>query len=113
MRSSDWSSDVCSSDLRRQPVLQHGVQLAEPLQRLVGQQQREYEGEQRAGIAVAADHLVAAVEDDGGEGETAQRLHHGMDDVADPRRFLVKAEDRKSTCLNSSHYCATRMPSSA
>src|SRR3546814_17811807 len=48
MRSSDWSSDVCSSDL--------------------------------------------AVEDDGGDGETAQRLHHGMDDVADPRRFLVKAE---------------------
>src|SRR3546814_8063952 len=28
-------------------------------------------------------------------------------------RFRVEQEDRKSTRLNSSHYCASRMPSSA
>src|SRR3546814_4781003 len=29
------------------------------------------------------------------------------------RLFLLSTGDRKSTRLNSSHYCATRMPSSA
>src|SRR3546814_2883425 len=37
----------------------------------------------------------------------AQRLEHRSGDTG------VAAQDRKSTRLNSSHYCATRIPSSA
>src|SRR3546814_978027 len=101
MRISDWSSDVCSSDLM--------------------------------GIWSGAQHLVVA----GGvekmsctpsvsapvlfdcENAHLRALHApthqgiSADLVASIEGFSREDLDRKSTRLNSSHYCASRMPSSA
>src|SRR3546814_7765304 len=102
MRISDWSSDVCSSDLAK---LLHGL--------LVG----------RAGRFQAVLGLVLA------EGLAGLRSHDPVD--LQIMAFLLQGLlyglhvltrtgslrlfhlDRKSTRLNSSHYCASRLPSSA
>src|SRR3546814_1609544 len=116
MRISDWSSDVCSSDLIVMPV-RNGV---------LSRRTFDFDGivEQPGNLSCKrhiADRLpcddvqkpLAAVQNDF---ETERRDILDVDVVA---RFLAVAEqrdlsgDRKSTRLNSSHYCATRMPSSA
>src|SRR3546814_1645770 len=106
MRISDWSSDVCSSDL--------GIDLF----------QRQ-----------AFDRSVEDVERRGGFGEDLPVIHrinelagerdriargggyHGIlltrPQRGDPAVELVLGEDRMGTRLNSSHYCASRMPSLA
>src|SRR3546814_9545805 len=66
--------------------------------------------EQQHGLhIVLVDHPVEQV-----EGIDAA-LIADADEVgtARPRFLEVPAEDRKNTRLNSSHYCASRMPSSA
>src|SRR3546814_7012893 len=110
MRISDWSSDVCSSDLP--------AQLGN-----VGIGGHEADTGNRC-----ADHLDdPAVRPDALQ---AVRFHaagqaHAQDDhlldVAGtvfamldiPAHELGKRRDRKGTRLNSSHYCATRIPSSS
>src|SRR3546814_6096691 len=133
MRISDWSSDVCSSDL----VVAAGAQL--PHERDLTEQRRpEALGEVLA-AAVAEDVVALAVV----TGEPAHvlddalhlevhllrheprplgdalrgRLRRG-DDVdlgagqeLSERPRDVAGADRKSTRLNSSHSCAPRMPS--
>src|SRR3546814_3346650 len=59
------------------------------------------------GPGPAQGHQAMAGLLDAGRVEAAQQV----DVVARPHRILQ--EDRKSTRLNSSHYCARRMPSSA
>src|SRR3546814_7247677 len=116
MRISDWSSDVCSSDLPHEPV--------EEDQFLVG----------KAGIGLAHRHKLAVF---GPASEcvigiiarslavAALGIHHhaiGGQRIAFPlvpeaglasRDIGAVAADRKGQRLNSSHTCASRMPSSA
>src|SRR3546814_6525787 len=102
MRISDWSSDVCSSDLVQNVV---------------------------EGDGLAPVRIVAGVVADGfGVGDVlrhhppagALRAHarggdlEGVDKVQGRPPFSAsRSQDQKSTRLNSSHYCAARMPSSA
>src|SRR3546814_8812157 len=85
MRISDWSSDVCSSDL---PVA------------------RDHDLRRIIVVGDGADFAL---------GRGVCELLRGVDVGAEQRRHRADAdgEDRKSTRLNSSHYCAARMPSSA
>src|SRR3546814_5277671 len=110
MRISDWSSDVCSSDLDRagRPGIDLGLEVIDigliahrigmtfgigrdrNLERMPLLQPRN----ERGGILIAARMRLEA--------------------CAFARRITAKRdEDRKSTRLNSSHSCASRMPSSA
>src|SRR3546814_10346915 len=92
MRISDWSSDVCSSDLIETLVAaQKEAQtkaLEERLAYIVG----------RADAKDIVDRETA--------GQAGDIIKVAND-------FMAPIEDRKSTRLNSSHYCASRMPSSA
>src|SRR3546814_1440736 len=105
MRISDWSSDVCSSDLLH--VL---VDAARALDVAAGEpaDERDVHAADEADDAGLGSHgrqhthhirpFLLAKQD----GLHVGRLHHRIDDG--------KAGDRKSTRLNSSHYCASRMP---
>src|SRR3546814_9698604 len=112
VRISDWSSDVCSSDL----LFLH---------------------RQRVHVGAHEDRRTVAIFEQADDAGAADLLGHGKARVAQMLRedargadllhpefgvlveVLVKRVerrivlDRKSTRLNSSHYCATRMPSSA
>src|SRR3546814_4503759 len=109
MRISDWSSDVCSSDLLAYALrLVDRAQLkAINLRLLVGKRFR------RAEIVPLAESYADRV--------VARGLHPAaLDQIAADRaagyRLLLATasfQDRKSTRLNSSHYCASRMQSSA
>src|SRR3546814_5731772 len=87
MRISDWSSDVCSSDLVRRRRGQHDqVNLVD----------------RNAGIRECGARRI--------QRQVGRLLVIGSDmTLVDAGAF----EGRKRTRLNSSHYCATRMPSSA
>src|SRR3546814_10518213 len=107
MRISDWSSDVCSSDLKIAAAIDRGD------------------------TAVAARDLP--LDDPGARHEQKQADHCSDLPVAEQKASQVEARseakgdgqnhlfsilcpeapDRKSTRLNSSHSCASRMPSSA
>src|SRR3546814_2174950 len=122
MRISDWSSDVCSSDLRLGTFRQIRDAVFD---RVVGEQL----GVQRVRHAVAvrragrilriAEQMVLierrAVDLGGGEIHFAGLYVRvtQLGDLLVGRRRVVVATDRKSTRLNSSHSCASRMPSSA
>src|SRR3546814_9855059 len=105
MRISDWSSDVCSSDLLRElDVLQR---LARKLVEAVL-------------LLPVAQPIIVAVP----PVEAHRQLPHRripprpnvrQNTLHNPpnRTVRVRLQDRKSTRLNSSHYCASRMPSSA
>src|SRR3546814_4209295 len=99
MRISDWSSDVCSSDLlfltffgkARWAASEH-VQHA-----LHGHE------EQSGSESPAHEHDGHAI----AVGTGGYHPHES------PWNMLIPLGDRKSTRLNSSHSCAARMPSSA
>src|SRR3546814_4136121 len=84
MRISDWSSDVCSSDLRRSRAL---TELTDA----------DWQG---------VDDLIAQIRT-----EAAVLAELAASPELGRRKQLYA--DRKSTRLNSSHSCASRMPSSA
>src|SRR3546814_9432285 len=108
MSMSDWSSDVCSSERVG------GLQLELQVDRLEGGEV-ENVVDQRDELLrslhdrVAVFHLTLV--------ELAEELvlqHFGeADDGIERRAQLVGDVDRKGTRLNSSHYCASRMRSSA
>src|SRR3546814_8804428 len=131
MRISYLSSDVCSSDLgqKTQPpryfligfhlaaqvqaeavLVQLFVRFHVPQAAAVG---ADLVGQQDAGeLAVPgpAELQLEIDQPDADPGEKARK------EVVDPNRQVrevVQFLDRKSTRLNSSHYCAPRMPSSA
>src|SRR3546814_2428544 len=110
MRSSDWSSDVCSSDL----ITPQGDLLIGGKEVATDEAQRALLLEYRAGIIAVA----AAGTDIGMKGadfglRTAGKALRGVfsgnsDEIeaeieADAREFEAQARDRKSTRLNSSH----------
>src|SRR3546814_7725772 len=118
MRISDWSSDVCSSDLVAalaagegvQLVDHHALQAAEHLRRVVvAQQQGEgfrrghQDARRRPPLALALRLRRVAGARLAGDGQA-----HLLDRLGE-----VAMEARKSTRLNSSLYCASRMPSSS
>ena len=78
---------------RRQALLQVGVQVGEPLHRLVGQQQRGDKGKQGAGRLRLADHLVAAVDDHGDDGHAAQGFHDRVRGQARPGGLVDQPEN--------------------
>src|SRR3546814_10263155 len=106
MRISDWSSDVCSSDLsdldeatRKQ--LERGQRVTELMK------QKQY-----APMSVAEQSLsIYAV--DKGYMDDVPVGKIGAFEEALHAHFANTAGDRKSTRLNSSHYCASRIPTSA
>src|SRR3546814_4094854 len=117
MRISDWSSDVCSSDLaaeldatvagtgcrvRLHSGIHSGVVLVSAGDLVRGRY--EILGD---ATNIAAHLCDLAAPDEIVASETALGLDLGFFD-ASPRRL-----DRKSTRLNSSHSCAHRLPSSA
>src|SRR3546814_6404436 len=119
MRISDWSSDVCSSDLERRGHCRR----ADPAVRAGGRPTR---GEAcllprcyELGKAFRAcrEMRCAMIECDLG---IARIGAAGREAAADSAGFVKEcrlepgvAQDRKSTRLNSRHQCAYRMPSSA
>src|SRR3546814_1653222 len=112
MRISDWSSDVCSSDLPHglglgDAVRSHRAEEAVSMSRVTGDTVLVDAQQQRVAVAVDQ-HLLQHLHLPGGFALAPQRLARARP-VADP----PGADDRKRTRLNSSHYCAHRMPSSA
>src|SRR3546814_1305923 len=101
MRISDWSSDVCSSDLAIDAIL---GRLDRPGDRDHPLIVVEHPADVAIFGAIGGD-AVAADEFDHHEGEGARH--------AAVLQLLDHAQDRKSTRLNASPYCASRMPSSA
>src|SRR3546814_3982712 len=106
MRISDWSSDVCSSDLARQ--LDATARTRQNLAYTLA-----LAGRWRESKMVASQDLSPQ---DAGKrvGEWAVLARPGAEaqQVAQLMGVTPQA-DRKSTRLNSSHYSATRLPSSA
>src|SRR3546814_7346906 len=127
MRSSDWSSDVCSSDLSRTQIAALACKLSDfAFQgRTIG----------NAFICIACGSLcprspamrltfdaletLDAIEQQGSFAKAAEVLHRVPSAITYTVQKLASDlgvqlfEDRKSTRLNSSHSCASRMPSSA
>src|SRR3546814_6868175 len=111
MRISDWSSDVCSSDLKCKAVSQFVI--TGLCQTNGGNHEipRLPAGPFGVCCGVASSFPIGCSEGDGqglaGTGEDPR--------VTGERLRLLRAvpQDRKSTRLNSSHYCASRMQSSA
>src|SRR3546814_2046227 len=112
MRISDWSSDVCSSDLRDLPQDREGAQAACGFVRIV----EGVHGRERAFDAVGHGHAEQAAVDAELE-ETPVRpradqellelagavVVHAAAAMARLEVAMVQGEDRKSTRLNSSH----------
>src|SRR3546814_8566537 len=129
MRISDWSSDVCSSDLEQHVgrVLVHALLHVEALVALLA--------ELAGGVEVALHHVVLAIhwrhalrrldQDQAvhavGDVHADRRGGAVVDEQAGVERLEGDAADvtrrgeraRKSTRLKSSHSCAYSMPSSA
>src|SRR3546814_3756125 len=119
MRISDWSSDVCSSDLR------HLVAQISELSHLDGCAERagtQLEPEALIGIAgigldKADDGEIHKSKADGVHIRNAQQASitqaHRLQNIQFGLQRQSAERDRKSTRLNSSHYCASRIASSA
>src|SRR3546814_9887694 len=116
MRISDWSSDVCSSDLGIEGDTCQQVAIGGDLARLdaaADQHGVGFRGELKRLLTLDRDPVHGR---DFGRGRgdmrrPALRLHAVHDRGCDERVQLVAAV-LKSTRLNSSQYCASRMPSS-
>src|SRR3546814_3126745 len=105
MRISDWSSDVCSSDLRNKRTIELDRQLfavwltvSRPLIFIFGKGGRNQEGFAELSLrrrARCIDHTIA----------DAAVLHFAIfaKDGVDVEGFKFRHLDRKSTRLNSSH----------
>src|SRR3546814_4745994 len=104
MRMSDWSSDVCSSDLREISDLQDGREGRARDVIDVGRAQLDTrvtaqgETQQPAGIASLAKR---SIDDDPPPGVAPRNASTGSSGQQDA--LANKEQDRKSTRLNSSH----------
>src|SRR3546814_3046900 len=115
MRMSDWSSDVCSSDLSVGSVQHARVEdLDLRLDVLCQQQLGQLVDELRRVLIDPVGEVYRARGKGSHLGHQAERaLALFMVTAAAAGGALPDHSDRKSTRLNSSHYCASRMPSSA
>src|SRR3546814_9767284 len=121
MRISDWSSDVCSSDLKaREGSLAHDA--AEAIKRLTAEAEQiamrlketEAVRPDLDDRIARADIIARDAELDLARAMTKQASEQAELRVAqaDLNTAQARLEDRQSTRLNYSHYCASRMPSS-
>src|SRR3546814_7004985 len=109
MRISDWSSDVCSSDLiAPQPIGNRAVDVAavENLARIDPRRDED-------GAARAAELDRRAPGDIHRHADVAQGAHLFENLIALVEQLRAAGRDRKSTRPNSSHSCADRTPPSA
>src|SRR3546814_9716166 len=110
MRISDWSSDVCSSDL---------VCIAHALGGDLGALADHQTGTGPLSVVDAHQvvgqvaRLARAHPGQWGHEDTVGGAHRTEVERLEQARHGIHAGDRKSTRLNSNHYCAPRMPSSA
>src|SRR3546814_8732787 len=102
MRISDWSSDVCSSDLIIDAAVASGAVVGTVM--LVAEDGTTVYA-RAAGFADREAALPMA--------ETTLFRLASLTKTIVSAAALALVEDRKSTRLNSSHSCASRMPSSA
>src|SRR3546814_1454353 len=109
MRISDWSSDVCSSDLLRRR--DHPADGHDP---------RAHVPDRAETVRLDGVDARAPAQDEGDPGALQGRQaapaagdHAALQEREGQSGRGLPAEDRKSTSMNSSHYCAYRMPSSA
>src|SRR3546814_4325821 len=122
MRISDWSSDVCSSDLAlRIPgtSLTQSLEMQFQIERSVKQIPEVKTYFSRVGTAeVATDPMPPNISD----GYVMLKDKKDWPDPEKPKAEVVAdieqapasvPGDRTRTSLNSKHYCASRMPSSA
>src|SRR3546814_2645642 len=119
MRISDWSSDVCSSDLqlaaeRRARAASIRPQAAFDLASLP-QAARPYRAWASPSVDVVASAGVVSDKRGGSYVQGRYEIFAAGEVLAQSfdARLSSDNEDRKSTRLNSSHSCAPRMPSSA
>src|SRR3546814_9305149 len=116
MRISDWSSDVCSSDLQSgwlpkwSYANQHtNVMVGDPAAIMIASAYAF--GARDFDTAAALDAMIKGATQ---PAAPAQSLLFGNAGYVERAGLAAyRALDRKSTRLNSSHYCASRMPSSA
>ncbi|PPR17782.1 MAG: hypothetical protein CFH37_00896, partial [Alphaproteobacteria bacterium MarineAlpha9_Bin7] len=76
-----------------QAFLEAGVQVGQPLHRLIGQQQSHDEREKGARCRFTGDHPVAAVNNDDADGHTTQGFHDRAGPGPGPRGFEVQLEN--------------------
>src|SRR3546814_4033802 len=112
MRISDWSSDVCSSDLRIAVAVNARLDIVLDLRLQIGTE--DIEGE--FGNRLPRDAAVDAIFVDAAQVAIQVAIGHRIIGrgqaivvLGEPARHL-RLQDRKSTRLNSSHSCASRMP---
>src|SRR3546814_2485032 len=110
MRIRDWSSDVCSSDLSVEDI-------SEALQTPLGSRRVSTytdRGEEYRVIMQAEKEGRETISD---LGKIYVRSSAGglvtLSSLVTVKEIAGPQSDRKSTRLNSSHYCASRMPTSA
>src|SRR3546814_3310452 len=114
MRISDWSSDVCSSDLLKQTERANAM-----LSRLSSFLRYTLANEPTANVTLAqeVETLKLYLEIEKMRFEERLRPRFDIDPKVEkarlPSLLMQPLVDRKSTRLNSSHSCASRMPSSA
>src|SRR3546814_10125872 len=107
MRISDWSSDVCSSDLGGDQI--HLDDLVEIQARVIELDlERQLVAAPQCLLGLVLDLLILIVVE---VGQHLRQLRLRAYERLVRKRF--RPFDRKTTRLNSSHYCATRLPSSA
>src|SRR3546814_2905833 len=106
MRISDWSSDVCSSDLRYwNAIVGNG-----------GQESQCGWCKDKWGLSwqITPRQLMDIYSDpDPAATQRAFEAMMGMQKIDIAKIEAARRGDRKSTRLNSSHSCASRIPSSA
>src|SRR3546814_4897883 len=121
MRISDWSSDVCSSDLLGDVAWVKDVAPSDGLRKWFGHDPAKWDGFRKryfAELDANPDGVAALRKAMAPKGRntllfgTRAEEHHNAVALCEYLRAHRKRE-RKSTRLNSSHYCAYRMPSSA
>src|SRR3546814_5166864 len=122
LRISDWSSDVCSSDLVHAGLIADGREHGDlrligeldyvPLQNLPEILIRAARGLLTEGLGrYGAGFDFAGPVDDEDGAAAAIGMVETLEAIEDAE--CIAQADRKSKRLNSSHYCASRMPSSA
>src|SRR3546814_7842428 len=113
MRISDWSSDVCSSDLvvTASKRAENLSDVPMSITAISGDSLREKGITDIQGLVKVTPGLSYT---DSGQGTPVFSLRGvGFFETSIGARPTVSVYDRKSTRLNSSHSCASRMPSSA
>src|SRR3546814_1250418 len=126
MRISDWSSDVCSSDLNAALAYINANETADAAKIAFTQfEQADNMTERQGALSVLSNgrsservaaldifynryHDNALVLDKWFQTQALASRDDTVDQIVE-----LAAQDRKSTRLNSSHSCASRMPSSA